>query len=106
MSLGAPPVWLICIAAAGKIEVFFKQIKQSLQLCDFLGNSANAVRWQVWTALLLYVLLYVLMRFLCVMSSWSHSFTRLFTLLRAPLWRKDKIRSAVVHCFRIPSQVV
>ena len=39
-----------------QIEVFFKQIKQSLQLCDFLGNSANAVRWQVWTALLLYVL--------------------------------------------------
>ena len=30
-----------------QIEVFFKQIKQSLQLCDFLGNSANAVRWQV-----------------------------------------------------------
>ena len=45
-----------------QIEVFFKQIKQSLQLCDFLGNSANAVRWQVLgTALLLYVL----MRYLC-----------------------------------------
>ena len=57
---------------------------RSLQLCDFLGNSANAVRWQVWTALLLYVL----MRFLCVMSRWGHSFTRLFTLLRATLWRK------------------
>jgi hypothetical protein len=57
-----------------EVEVFFKQIKQSLQLCDFLGNSANAVRWQVWTALLLYAL----MRFLCVMSSWHHSFTRLF----------------------------
>jgi hypothetical protein len=67
-----------------QIEVFFKQIKQSLQLCDFLGNSANAVRWQVWTALLLYVL----MRFLYLVSSWSHSFTRLFTLLRAALWRK------------------
>src|ERR1700747_2467203 len=65
-----------------QIEVFFKQIKQSLQLCDFLGNSANAVRWQVWTALLLYVL----MRFLYLVS--SHSFTRLFTLLRAALWRK------------------
>lgn len=39
------------------IEVFFKQIKQNLKLCDFLGNSANAVRWQVWTALLSYVLL-------------------------------------------------
>jgi hypothetical protein len=28
------------------------------------------------------LLLYVLMRFLCVISSWNHSFTRLFTLLR------------------------
>jgi IS4 transposase len=27
-----------------QIEVFFKQIKQTLQLCDFLGHSANAVR--------------------------------------------------------------
>ena len=53
-----------------QIEVFFKQIKQSLRLCDFLVKSANAVRWQIWTALLLYVL----MRFLCVTSSWSHFF--------------------------------
>jgi hypothetical protein len=51
---------------------------------DFLGNSANAVRWQVWTA----PLLYVLIRFLCVIFSWNNSFTRLFTLLRAALWRK------------------
>src|SRR2546421_9545540 len=40
-----------------QIEVFFKQIKQTLQLADFMGNSANAVRWQVWTALLVYLLL-------------------------------------------------
>jgi hypothetical protein len=77
-----------------QIEVFFKQIKQSLQLCDFLGNSANAVRWQVWTALLLYVL----MRFLCVMSSWNHSFTRLFTLLRAALWRKIDLWDLLRFC--------
>ena len=68
-----------------QIEVFLKQIKQSLQLCDFLGNSANAVRWQVCTALLLYVL----MRFLCVISSWSHSFTRLFTLLASGALEKN-----------------
>jgi hypothetical protein len=37
-----------------QIEVFFKQIKQTLQLADFLGHNANAVRWQVWTALLTY----------------------------------------------------
>ena len=35
-----------------QIEVFFKQIKQTLQLADFLGHNANAVRWQVWIALL------------------------------------------------------
>jgi len=35
-----------------EIEVFFKEIKQALQLADFLGHNANAVRWQVWTALL------------------------------------------------------
>jgi len=67
-----------------QIEVFFKQIKQTLQLADFLGTSANAVRWQVWTALLVYVLL----RYLGFVSQWSHSFSRLFTLLRAALWKK------------------
>jgi len=66
------------------IEVFFKQIKQTLQLADFLGHSANAVRWQVWTALLVYVLL----RFLAFIHDWSHSFTRLFTLVRCALWRR------------------
>lgn len=39
------------------IEVFFKQVKQTLKLGDFLGYNANAIRWQVWTALLVYVLL-------------------------------------------------
>ena len=67
-----------------QIEVFFKQIKQTLQLADFLGHNANAVRWQVWTALLTYVLL----RYLSYLSQWSHSFTRLFTILRAVLWEK------------------
>jgi hypothetical protein len=67
-----------------QIEVFFKQIKQTLQLADFLGHNANAVRWQVWTALLTYVLL----RYLSYLSNWAHSFTRLFTVLRAALWEK------------------
>jgi len=67
-----------------QIEVFFKQIKQTLQLADFLGTSANTVRWQVWTALLVYLLL----RYLAFISDWSHSFSRLFTLIRAALWKK------------------
>ena len=40
-----------------QIEAFFKQIKQTLQLADFLGNNANAVKWQQGMALLVYVLL-------------------------------------------------
>jgi len=67
-----------------QIEVFFKQIKQTLQLADFLGHNANEVRWQVWMALLVYVLL----RYLSYVSKWAHSFTRLFTILRAVLWSK------------------
>jgi hypothetical protein len=67
-----------------QIEVFFKQIKQTLQLADFLGQSANAVRWQVWMALLLYVLL----RFQGFVNGWVHSFTRLFAVVRSALWER------------------
>lgn len=65
------------------IEVFFKEIKQTLQLADFMGYSENAVRWQIWTALLVYVLL----RFLAWQSKWKHTFTRLFTVIRGATWR-------------------
>lgn len=70
--------------ARWNIEVFFKQIKQTLHLGDFLGHSRKAIEWQVWTALLMYVLL----RFLHTCSDWGHSFTRLFTCLRAVLWQR------------------
>ena len=66
------------------IEVFFKEIKQTLQLADFLGHSANAVRWQIWTGLLVHLLL----RYLAYLHDWGHSFTRLFTVVRASLWRR------------------
>ncbi len=67
-----------------RIEVFFKQVKQTLQLSDFLGTSASAVRWQVWMALLVYLLL----RYLAFLSNWAHSFSRLFAVVRTCLWRK------------------
>jgi hypothetical protein len=72
-----------------EIEVFFKQIKQTLQLADFLGTSVNAVRWQIWTALLTYLLL----RYVSFLSQWSHSFSRLFTLIRTCLWKKWDLMS-------------
>ena len=76
------------------IEAFFKQIKQTLQLADFLGHSANAVRWQIWTALLVYVLL----RFLAFAHGWHHSFTRIFTLIRSALWRRWDLTS-LLNCY-------
>jgi hypothetical protein len=69
------------------IEVFFKELKQTLQVADFLGYSENAIRWQVWTALLTYVLL----RFISHTMKWSGSFSRLFTLLRGTLWSYFRI---------------
>lgn len=77
-----------------QIEAFFKQIKQTLQLADFLGHSANAVKWQVWMALLVYVLL----RFQTWRSRWPHSFARLFTLLRAALWRRQDLAQLLRSC--------
>jgi hypothetical protein len=76
------------------IEVFFKQLKQTLQLADFLGNSAQAVGWQIWIALLTYLLL----RFCAWLSRWNHSFTRLFTLLRAGLWQRMDLCSLLQSC--------
>ena len=66
------------------IEAFFKQVKQTLKLSNFLGHSANAVRWQVYTALLVYVLL----RFQAFLSDWAHSFTRLFAVVRSAVWER------------------
>jgi hypothetical protein len=77
-----------------EIEVFFKQLKQTLQLADFLGHNANAVRWQVWIALLVYVLL----RFQAYLSKWNHSFTRLFTLIRASIWKNLDLLS-LLRCY-------
>jgi len=76
------------------VEVFFKQIKQTLQLSDFLGHSENAVRWQVWTALLTYVIL----RFISYIGKWKESFTRLFTVIRGVLWNRFDLRSLLDRC--------
>ena len=88
-----------------QIESFFKQIKQTLQLSDFLGNSANgsptdlpplvpgaaasAVRWQLWSALLCYVLL----RSRGALSRWASSCTRLWAVCRAALWQRRDLRT-------------
>ena len=39
-----------------RIELFFKWIKQNLKIKSFLGTSENAVRTQIWVALIHYLL--------------------------------------------------
>ena len=76
------------------IEVFFKQLKQTLQLADFLGQSENAVRWQIWTAMLTYLLL----RYAGFLGKWKRSFRRLFTLLRGVLFSRLEMFSVMACC--------
>ncbi len=78
--------WTVCelYRARWEIEVFFKQVKQTLKLSNFLGYCENAVKWQIYTALLLYVLL----RYEAYRSQWKGSFIRLFGIVRATRWEK------------------
>jgi len=39
-----------------QVELFFKWIKQNLQIRHFYGTSENAVKTQIWTAVCVYVL--------------------------------------------------
>jgi hypothetical protein len=71
-----------------------QEVKQTLQIADFMGYNENAVRWQIWTALLVYILL----RFIAWQSGWKHSFTRLFTSVRAILWKRVEMFSALSCC--------
>lgn len=48
--------------ARWQVELFFKTMKQQLQVRKFVGTSVNAVKTQVWVALIAYLLL-MLVRF-------------------------------------------
>lgn len=71
------------------IEVFFKQIKQTLCISDFLGHNKNAIQ----SALLLYVLL----RHQAQQAGWPHSFARLFTMLRGVIWHRICVTKLLEH---------
>ena len=76
------------------IELFFKEIKQTLQLRDFIGTNERAVKWQVWTGLLAHLLL----RFLRHISGWRHSFSRCAGMVRAALWVKADLLE-LLRCY-------
>jgi len=73
------------------IETFFKELKQTLQLADFVGYNEKAVKWQVWTGLLAHLLL----RFLKHVAKWILSFSRLVGTVRAAIWMKIDLLGAL-----------
>ena len=46
--------------ARWKVELFFKSLKQNLKIKKFLGNTANAVKAQIWVAIIAYLLIQIL----------------------------------------------
>src|SRR3989449_5570503 len=48
------------VKSRGKVELFFKWIKQHLRIKAFYGTSDNAVKTQIWIAVSVYVLVAIL----------------------------------------------
>ena len=65
-----------------EIELFFKALKQNLKVKTFVGTSENALRIQIWTALIALLLL----RWLHHLSRASWSLSNLASMLRLNLF--------------------
>ena len=65
-----------------QIELFFKAIKQNLKIKTFVGTSANAIRIQVWTALIAVLIL----KYLQMKAQLGWSLSNLVALLRMNLF--------------------
>jgi hypothetical protein len=61
-----------------QIELFFKALKQSLKIKTFVGTSANAVRTQIWAALIAMLLIKILQQ----RSTFGWALSNLIALLR------------------------
>lgn len=65
-----------------QVELLFKALKQNLRVKTFVGTSANALKTQIWTALI--ALLAV--RLLLLIAKFPWSLSRLMALLRQQLF--------------------
>ena len=77
--------------ARWEVELLFKDLKQTLQLQDFYGENENAVKWQIWAALLTHLLL----RFLKFKAKANCSYTRFVGFVRAVVWLKKDLMSVL-----------
>jgi hypothetical protein len=81
-----------------QIELFFKALKQNLKVKTFVGTSANAVKIQIWTALIAMLIL----RFLQLRSKLNWSLSNLAALLRMNLFTHRDLWPWLNNPFEIP----
>ena len=76
-----------------QVELFFKWIKQHLRIKAFYGNSANAVKTQVWIAISVYVLVAIVKKELRLDRS-LHEILQILSLI---LFEKTPLFEALHH---------
>jgi hypothetical protein len=67
-----------------QIELFFKWIKQNVKIKAFFGTSENAVRIQIWTA----AIAYLLSEYIRFLSKTVFSLTQVFRLIGSNLFER------------------
>jgi hypothetical protein len=97
MDLGATTIAAI-YKDRWQIEIFFKILKQNLKIKTFVGTSANAVKIQIWTALIAILIL----RYLQLLSKFPWSLSNLVALLRMNLFTHRDLWSWLDQPFEIP----
>lgn len=81
MKLGATTIAAI-YKDRWQVELFFKALKQNLKIKTFVGTSPNAVKTQIWTALIVMLIL----RYLQLKSKFNWSLSNMVALLRMNLF--------------------
>lgn len=81
-----------------QIELFFKALKQLLRVKTFVGTSANALKTQIWVALIAMLLL----KYLHVKSTFQWSFSNMVVLVRQQLFVYRDLTSWLNNPFEAP----
>lgn len=84
-----------------QVELFFKALKQNLRIKTFVGVSANAVRTQIFTALIAILVL----RFLQLRARYGWSLSNLAALLRQQLFVYRDLWAWLDEPFEPPPQL-
>lgn len=84
-----------------QIETFFRSLKQLLKIKTFVGTNENAVRIQIWTALIAMLIL----RYLNLRASFGWSLSNLLALLRQQLFVHRELWGWLNAPFEPPPEV-